>query len=218
MPPNDPSVESGLSFLVNSLLDNVPGLTARQRNALREEIEREAKEIATTVGSSRGEPPSGMAITIVAFLLSSYRVLVPDILNREAAIEVLRTSLTARLQRNIASYIADRFDIRSDQPGDAFAKIARNFKTRGEERFGRAFVYEQEVREPERSFINVRRCFFNDYFREQGTPELTPILCELDNIWAEELQKPQYRLRFQRPSTLATGGEMCRFQFFNKRD
>jgi hypothetical protein len=74
-------------------------------------------------------------------------------------------------------------------------------------------TYVQEVQDRTRSFINIQQCFFNDFFRANGAPEVTPIFCAMDYLWAEELEQPHYGVRFDRPTTLAQGDDMCRFQF-----
>ena len=78
---------------------------------------------------------------------------------------------------------------------------------------GSTIRYVQDVQDAERSFTNIHRCFYNDFFRANGAPEVTPIFCAMDYLWAEELEKPQYGVRFERPTTLARGDDMCRFQF-----
>jgi hypothetical protein len=59
----------------------------------------------------------------------------------------------------------------------------------------------------------LNKCLFNDFFRAHGAPELTSIVCTLDSIWIEELHRPPYKVRFERPTTLARGDDACRFQF-----
>ena len=71
----------------------------------------------------------------------------------------------------------------------------------------------EDVRDDSRTFVNIERCLFNEFFRRNGAPEVIPILCALDNIWADELARPRYGVRFERPTTLARGDDACRFQF-----
>ena len=39
----------------------------------------------------------------------------------------------------------------------------RRFKAGGEERFGQAFIYEQDRQTDNQSFINIRKCFFHGF-------------------------------------------------------
>lgn len=128
-------------------------------------------------------------------------------------LSILREALTAPFKESVSQYLVNRFGISGDAPEEAFARIAENFKRRGEERFGEAFVYVQDVQDATRSFTNIHKCFFNDFFRANGAPEVTSIFCALDNVWADALRESRYGVRFDRPTTLAQGDDVCRFQF-----
>jgi hypothetical protein len=128
-------------------------------------------------------------------------------------LHVLREALTAPFKERVSQYLTNRFGISDDAPEEAFARIAENFKRRGEERFGEAFVYVQDVQDATRSFTNIHKCFFNDFFRANGGPEVTSLFCALDNVWADALRERRYGVRFDRPTTLAQGDDVCRFQF-----
>jgi hypothetical protein len=145
-------------------------------------------------------------------VLITYRVLRP-VLGRRRAIALLQSLLSRQFRRNIHAYLAERFGISQEAPGEAFDRIATNYKDRGERIFGPEFVYVQVVQDSTRSFTHIKRCFFNDFFRAHGAPELTSIFCTLDAIWIDELHQPQYNVRFERPSTLARGDDACRFEF-----
>ena len=95
----------------------------------------------------------------------------------------------------------------------AFDKVAVNFKGKGQQFLGNAFVYEQEVQTKDQSFINVTKCFFLPFFQRNHAPELMPVFCALDTIWAKELNTGSYNIEFKRPSIMAEGDDMCRFQF-----
>jgi hypothetical protein len=159
------------------------------------------------------DDPSRQWLLLSSVILAAYqelRLLVDD---AQAVLSILRDAVTVPFAEHLTAYIADRFGISQDAPEEAFTRIAENFKARGEERFGQAYTYVQEVQDEGRSFVNIQKCFFNDFFRANGMPELTLIFCAMDNLWAEELEKPCYGIRFEHPTTLAQGGDMCRFQF-----
>jgi hypothetical protein len=84
---------------------------------------------------------------------------------------------------------------------------------RGELLFGSGFTYVPTEQTAARSHTEIRKRLFNDYFRARGAPELTSLFCDLDTIWAEELENPKYGVCFARPTTLAAGDDACRFQF-----
>lgn len=54
-------------------------------------------------------------------------------------------------------------------------------------------------------------CFYHDYMREKGAPELTPIFCQIDVRQAECFPN---QIEFRRTQMLSTGGELCDFRFY----
>jgi hypothetical protein len=159
------------------------------------------------------DPAAARWIQLSSMLLATYRCLRSSLGDEKRALTVLREALTRPLQEQITSYIEARFGISQDAPEEAFQRVSQNFKSRGEASFGRSFRYMDNVRDDRRTFVNIERCLFNEFFRRNGAPEVTPILCALDNVWADELSKPRYGIRFERPTTLAEGDDACRFQF-----
>jgi hypothetical protein len=66
----------------------------------------------------------------------------------------------------------------------------------------------------------VRRCAYHQFFIDHGEPALTPVLCMFDRVWMEIIDRAPRPIRTERPSTISTGGDSCRFRFIrdhNKR-
>jgi len=145
-------------------------------------------------------------------VLIVYRALRPMV-GEERARGAIQNLLSRQFRRHTQAYLEDRFGITQDAPGEAFARIAENYQARGERLFGSGFLYVQATQAHDRSDTHIRKCLFNDFFRAHGAPELTRVFCALDAIWVEELHRPRYGVRFERPTTLAAGGDACRFEF-----
>ncbi len=64
----------------------------------------------------------------------------------------------------------------------------------------------------------VRRCGFHQFFVAHGEPALRPVVCALDCVWMEILDRPPRPIRTERPSTISTGGDGCRFRFIRDHD
>ena len=64
----------------------------------------------------------------------------------------------------------------------------------------------------------VRRCAYHQFFLDQGEPALTPVLCMFDRIWMEAIDRSSRPVRMERPSTISTGGDSCRFRFIRDHD
>ena len=178
-----------------------------------QDIEDTARPIRAANQSRIVDEPSKHHLELTSLILASYRVLVPIMQDHEAMLALLRNVIAAPVRSQMQTYLTQRFGIDPTVPAQAFDAAAENFKQRGELRYGKAFQYEQEVQTPEQSFVNIHRCFFNDFFRANGAPELTPLFCFMDTLWADALHEGEYNVRFERPTTLAAGDDMCRFQF-----
>ncbi len=115
---------------------------------------------------------------------------------------------------NAEAYSLARLGVSRAEPEQAFQRVSENFLSRGQERFGAHFTYERDVSDAARSFVSITRCLYNDVLRRVCCPEVIPVFCAMDAIWAADVTHPRYKLRFERPTTLAAGDDKCRFQFF----
>ena len=59
----------------------------------------------------------------------------------------------------------------------------------------------------------VRRCAYHQFFVDHDEPTLTPVLCMFDRIWMDVINRSPRPIRTERPSTISTGGDSCRFRF-----
>jgi hypothetical protein len=123
-------------------------------------------------------------------------------------------AMATPFRQQIPAYLENRFGISPDAPQEAFLHISENFQKRGVQGFGVTFQYATDVRDERRNFVNIERCFFNDFFRVNQASEVTRLFCALDRIWSEVLAQPRYGVRFERPTTLAAGDDACRFRFY----
>ncbi len=194
-------------------------LTSRATNsapASEEIVRSEAQEIARQNTDLAIDEASRQWLAQCSLILAVYRQLLPLVGDSREAVDILRAALTDPFKTGLKDYMADRFGLSGDTPEKAFEHVAENFQTRGEERFGQAFTYVVDANSDARSFTNITKCFFNDFFRKNNAPELTPIFCAMDMVWADEMNSGEYDVRFERPTTLAAGSDACRFQFFKR--
>lgn len=159
------------------------------------------------------DPAADNLIAYTSFILASYRVLITTGIASDQSREILGRIMIRIAQERLKDHMGNRFGLSPVQKKGAFETVAANFKPFGEKMYGAAFRYEQEVRDNARIFVNIRTCLFHDFLLANGAPELNRLFCNLDNLWAEALEK-DYGVFFTRPTTLADGGDMCRFRFF----
>jgi hypothetical protein len=156
---------------------------------------------------------SAMFLKISSLVLAVYRTLSPLFTDKQELLDTLQSTLKAVFfSEGTEAYLLKRFGISPDLPEEAWNQVCANFKNYGEEQFGNAWTYEQGVKDHKRCFVNIRKCGFADFFLDNGASEVLHLLCVLDYFWADALE--DYRIRFERPTTLAEGSDACRFQFF----
>ena len=93
-----------------------------------------------------------------------------------------------------------------------------NFLQGDQEVFGEKFNYTQETLTDDFIYVMIQRCFFNDFLRGNQAPELIPVFCVCDNIWADEIKKEKHGVTFQRPSLLSLGDDACRLQIERREE
>jgi hypothetical protein len=206
---------------------SVPSLLVAVRSALESSATLPWEEIAADV-SVRAEElvqanrhmaqdaPGEQWLRTSSVILAAYQHLSP-VVGGPRLLTIFLDALAKSFREQITGYLESRFGISEDAPREAFHRISENFQKRGEQRFGSAFRYTSDVQDATRNFVNIERCFFNAFFRANGATEVTPLFCALDKVWAEALEQPRYGVRFERPTTLARGDDVCRFQFHKVR-
>ncbi len=157
--------------------------------------------------------PSEQHLQRCAAMIAGYRALSTQIDDEVWTLAVLRDALLTPRMATVREWLGERMGVDPEWPEGAYAATQANFKARGGRVFGKAYTYEQEVKDETRNFVNVTSCFFNDFFHRNETPQLTQLCCALDMLWADELNEGAYNVRFERPATMARGDDCCRFQF-----
>lgn len=95
--------------------------------------------------------------------------------------------------------------------------MVEDCKQREEQFFGSSFEFERERDDASAYLLNIKRCFYHDFFVANHAPELTKLFCEFDWNWAAAIDSHRHRFRFQRPRTLGYGQKMCSFQFLREK-
>ena len=152
-------------------------------------------------------------VMLTSGILALYRMTKSVLGDQERAIDITLQVLENEFVKTIDEYMVRRFDIHQDKPQESFDKVARNFIGLGKRGFGTGFSYEPDVKTADRTWVNISRCFFNDFFRSNNAPEVTRVMCALDIVWAKKLKTGGHNVRFERPATMAEGGEVCQFHF-----
>ncbi len=165
---------------------------------------------------SRDGDPTWRWLAFLWLALISYHAL-KAFVGGTKAISNLQAAFSYLFKRQLRGYMTSRFGISQNAPEEAFDRISQNFMTRGEKLYGSRWTYVQSVQDHDQFQVHVTKCLFNDFCRAHGVPELTALFCALDGVWIEELHKGRYKTHFERPTTLAAGDDVCRFQFSREK-
>jgi L-2-amino-thiazoline-4-carboxylic acid hydrolase-like protein len=209
-----PAIDPVVHVFASAIVDAVASYAANSPEHLEQTLRAEADRIANENEALAVDAAGRRWLTLCSVLLAGYRTLLPLVGGRPAALAVLQSAMTRPFTAGIHAFLRDRFSISQDAPEEAFERIAETFQSRGQERFGRAFRFVPDGRDEAQSCTIITKCLFNDFFRANDAVELTAVCCAMDYVWAEELAHPRYRVRFERPTTLAADDDACRFQFF----
>lgn len=144
------------------------------------------------------------------FMLSLYRVLLGEFsLPRNDALSHLSQITNYKVKKDFENRAAMRFLMSRTAESSFFRKLVlKGFEWENEE-YGWATEFPQS---DAYIAVNVTRCGLVKWFKEQGVPEIAPVACEGDFIWAEYMKG----LELRRTKTLARGDELCDFRYVKK--
>ncbi|MFO7963071.1 MAG: L-2-amino-thiazoline-4-carboxylic acid hydrolase [Desulfobacterales bacterium] len=146
-------------------------------------------------------------------ILAVYRALEPYFEDKQKLLDVMKEMIDqVAFGEGGENHLINRYGLDPHNPSEAWDRFCSSFLRIGQEEYGASWVYEQGIRDHKRFFINIRKCGFKDFFIENGAREVLYLLCSVDYIWADALEK--YNITFLRPTTLSEGSDACRFQFF----
>jgi hypothetical protein len=145
------------------------------------------------------------------FMLSLYRALLGEFaFEQDTALKILNQVTCYKVHKDWESRTVTRFMMSRVAQMEFFRKLAmKGFKWEDEEEYGWA----AEFPESEAYIaVDITRCGLVKWFTEQGAPEIAPIACEGDFVWAEFMTG----LELRRTQTLASGDNICDFRYVKK--
>lgn len=151
----------------------------------------------------------GFHLTAARQGLALYRALVGELGEGEAAVDATHQVIWEAFLKT-PSVLLGYLMARSRDPLAVFARgldwvNARVFPSPGWQR--------KQVEVEGGIGFDYSGCFYNDYMREMGAPELITIFCEMD-VRQAECFPPQ--IEFVRTRTMAAGDEICDFRYYRR--
>lgn len=181
-----------------------------QEKILCERIVSNAHSLVETNRILAVDKPALSNIKITSLALATYRTLMSIEIEKREALNMVKTILVEPQRRKIA--FSMRLMLRLNRnPMSMMVGISRR---KQKSAYGIAFEFEEETDASSSFFTSkVKKCLYHDFFCANGTPELTLVFCAYDDTWGEILAGGEFGVQFSRPTTLASGDDMCRFQF-----
>jgi hypothetical protein len=154
-----------------------------------------------------------LVLAMSSLVLAGFRELSAR-LGRERAHEITREAFQ-RTYRSLGKFMYRPLLWFSREPVRALARM--DFERWGRRMYGASMGIGQE-RSPDRVTLVIHRCAFHEFFADHGEPQLTKLLCAWDRHWMDVLDASRRPVRTERPTTLSTGGDCCRFHFLRDPD
>ncbi|MFE6906860.1 L-2-amino-thiazoline-4-carboxylic acid hydrolase [Streptomyces erythrochromogenes] len=176
-------------------------------------IRARSKEIAAADEDLATDGPSKGALLIGAVVLAAFETLLPLFGgDRTRTIRYLQHAMTPVLRRpyDMAfSALNER-----DEPLDKIEKTCRVMVKLYPTRF------EFDFRRPEPGLfeMNVRRCFWRDFFARHDATPVTTVMCAFDVNFMKAIDPAVSGLRAERTSLLSLGDSSCRFAVLETDD
>jgi hypothetical protein len=174
-------------------------------------IRQRAQAIETEHLALLGDEASRQNLHYATAVLAGYEALRPRH-SHEQALELLKAAFVQS-----GTWVREKTRAWLDGSQDGFTELVNISKQREAHVFGDGFVFERERDDNEAYLLNVRRCFWHDFFTRVNIPDLTRVLCEFDRNWFEAIDPARHGFRFERATTLGYGGSHCPFNFVRVR-
>lgn len=172
---------------------------------VRDEAHRLFRERATDFP----HPKTRLIIALGALILAGYRQILAATGDEAVAFETVRRAFR-RTHAGPATFVVRWWLRLTREPARALAKLS--LAKFSESMYGPTMGFAQEARADGVDLI-VTRCAYHGFFADHGEPHLTTIFCGWDRNWMDVVNESGRPIRVERPTTISTGGECCRFRF-----
>lgn len=143
-----------------------------------------------------------------SLVLAAYRILSDVLKDPDRVLEIIEQAFLEPAR----GFIPQLRAILENTP-DAFKMAVEASKDKEVHFYGETFIFERSQDSETAYFLEVKQCFYHDFFTANQASEMTPIFCKWDNITAEVILEGNYNFQFERPETIGHGAEACRFSF-----
>jgi len=155
------------------------------------------------------DPQAQTILGMCSLVLAGYRELGATLGDSQTAFNIVKAAFHQTYQ-TFAKFMYRPLLWFSRDPVKLMAKIS--MKKWGQWMYGTSMGFDQE-QSADRVTLVINRCAFHQFFVEHGEPELTQLLCAWDRHWMDVIDASKRPVRTERPTTISTGADCCRFHF-----
>ena len=110
------------------------------------------------------------------------------------------------------SFITPQVRALLDQSKEPFREIVSISKEK-EKEYGKTFEFYRKQDDDRAYLLEIKKCFYCNVLKTNNSHELMPIFCDFDTHWMKAIHPEKHGFRFDRPETIGTGGNTCKFYF-----
>jgi hypothetical protein len=155
-----------------------------------------------------------MIVNICSLVLAAYRGVQAKTSDGRLAFQVVQETMEATFRAPLLLMLRIYLALWRDPVGK-FTRM--NFAARGRKKYGTSMQFDQEQTVDGVDLL-VRRCSFHQFFVDHGVPGLTLAVCNWDRNWMDFFNNSSRPIRSDRPTTISTGGDCCRFRIIRTPD
>jgi hypothetical protein len=200
------SILQGVRDVINQHMTNLQN--ADRAEELDQKIQAEQAALEKQHASWVVDEPGKFHLRFMSLLLAGYRIL-QGVLTKDDALILLKKAAIEPSRQDILQGV--RYAL--NYAPDPMKVLTDASKEREEEFFGQTFAFERIQDDNHAYLLHVNGCFYHRFSVENNVPELMQILCAWDWSWADAIQPEKDGFKFELPTTLGLGGDVCRFYF-----
>ncbi|MGB5819557.1 MAG: L-2-amino-thiazoline-4-carboxylic acid hydrolase [Saonia sp.] len=141
-----------------------------------------------------------------SLVIASYEAL-KKLCGVKTALEIIRYAFVDSL-----SFITRQTEQFLNASKDPFSAIVEISKQK-EEAYGKTFSFYRKQDDDLAYLLEIKKCFYCKVLKLNKAEELMPIFCDFDTNWMMAINPEKHKFKFERPETIGTGGNICKFYF-----
>jgi len=177
--------------------------------SLEDAIKREAQSLFDERTELLPDRQGRMILAMCSLVLAAYRRLKERLGDPSKAFDNVRAAFEKTYATPMQWYFRAWLWMFRDPVGNLQGK---SMAKQGQRMYGKSMKFADEKTGDSADML-VTHCAYNQFFVEHGEPALTLLICAWDRNWMDVIDQSSRPVRTERPSTISTGGECCRFRF-----